>query len=245
MKSSGKFSLSQPKSNKVFVDKISSWIDTAVKKITSSEGKEGENWNIMVTEIQCNDPNCVPIETLVVIIGSGNQKYSNKILKPIAEVVESDVEELMNAWEFYRLSSQEQNDRLLDLSSELIEVKGLISGHLKSFQSKEKKMKYLLAIEQMIKDQLTDISTEDELPELLEAEASTSVDVTVVPMMSKSTSAAAASSNQYPKITVYSGSNAPAVRHEKGARGPRGCPCCDPDNIDNITDRMLFFDTPP
>ena len=35
-----------------------------------------------------------------------------------------------------------------------------------------------------------------------------------------------------------------AKRHNKGTR-PRGCPCCDPDNIDNIVDKMLFFEAPP
>jgi hypothetical protein len=33
-------------------------------------------------------------------------------------------------------------------------------------------------------------------------------------------------------------------RHNKGTR-PRGCPCCDPDNMDNIIDQMLFLETPP
>ena len=32
-------------------------------------------------------------------------------------------------------------------------------------------------------------------------------------------------------------------RHNKGVRA-RGCPCCDPDNIDNIVDKM-FLDAPP
>lgn len=36
----------------------------------------------------------------------------------------------------------------------------------------------------------------------------------------------------------------PAKRHNKGTR-PRGCPCCDPDNIDNILDNMIFLETPP
>ena len=36
----------------------------------------------------------------------------------------------------------------------------------------------------------------------------------------------------------------PAKRHNKGTR-PRGCPCCDPDNVDNILDNMIFLETPP
>lgn len=33
-------------------------------------------------------------------------------------------------------------------------------------------------------------------------------------------------------------------RHKKGSR-PRGCPCCDPDSIDNIVDKMIFLESPP
>jgi hypothetical protein len=33
------------------------------------------------------------------------------------------------------------------------------------------------------------------------------------------------------------------VRHKKGSR-PRGCPCCDPDNIDNVVDKYLFLGAP-
>jgi hypothetical protein len=32
-------------------------------------------------------------------------------------------------------------------------------------------------------------------------------------------------------------------RHSKGTR-PRGCPCCDPDDIDNIIDKMLSLEAP-
>jgi hypothetical protein len=32
-------------------------------------------------------------------------------------------------------------------------------------------------------------------------------------------------------------------RHNKGTR-PRGCPCCDPDDIDNIIDKMLSLEAP-
>ncbi len=38
--------------------------------------------------------------------------------------------------------------------------------------------------------------------------------------------------------------NGATVRHNKGVR-QRGCPCCDPDNLDNIVDKILFLETPP
>ena len=44
------------------------------------------------------------------------------------------------------------------------------------------------------------------------------------------------------KAQIGSGSQdfAPPSRHEgKGGTRPRGCPCCDPDNIDNIIDNFM------
>jgi hypothetical protein len=251
MQSSGKFNLLQSKSNKAHVERITTWIQAAMAKISSSVSDSNNDWNIMVTEIQCNDPSCVPIETLVVIIGSKSQKYSNKILKPIPEVVESDVEEVMIAWEFYRLSSQDREYESLGMASELAEVKAMIAKHLNDIEDKERKVKYLSAIDQLIQREMENViesDMDDELPELVDGaeESNTDAqDITIVPMMSKSSVAAAASSNPIAKPSPVPLRTAPPVRHEKGQRGPRGCPCCDPDNIENITDRMLFFDTPP
>ncbi len=41
---------------------------------------------------------------------------------------------------------------------------------------------------------------------------------------------------------IFQSSN--TSRHNKGVR-QRGCPCCDPDNVDNIVDKLLFFENPP
>ena len=45
------------------------------------------------------------------------------------------------------------------------------------------------------------------------------------------------------KPQVRSTNSVPTARHQKGTRA-RGCPCCDPDNIDNTVDKILFLDTP-
>ena len=37
-------------------------------------------------------------------------------------------------------------------------------------------------------------------------------------------------------------SSMPTKRHDKGIR-PRGCPCCDPDNLENLVDRILYMDS--
>jgi len=36
----------------------------------------------------------------------------------------------------------------------------------------------------------------------------------------------------------------PTARHNKEVR-QRGCPCCDPDNIDNLIDKMIFLEHAP
>ena len=50
--------------------------------------------------------------------------------------------------------------------------------------------------------------------------------------------------SQNMQMLSASASAVPAKRHKKGTR-PRGCPCCDPDSIDNIIDKMIFLETPP
>ena len=57
---------------------------------------------IMVTEVSCNEPDCVPLETLVIVIGQ-QARWADKVLKPIVEVTDSDIEGLdipqnWNAW---------------------------------------------------------------------------------------------------------------------------------------------------
>ena len=34
-------------------------------------------------------------------------------------------------------------------------------------------------------------------------------------------------------------------RHSKQHKRQRACPCCDPDNIENLLDKMIFMDQPP
>jgi hypothetical protein len=50
-----------------------------------------EELQIMVTEVECKAPDCVPIETLVIFL-SKNSRHTHKILKPLAEVTKDDIE---------------------------------------------------------------------------------------------------------------------------------------------------------
>lgn len=49
----------------------------------------------------CNEPDCVPIETLIICVGKvKTQSYMVKILKPVVEVLEEDVVKL-NVWKCF------------------------------------------------------------------------------------------------------------------------------------------------
>ena len=76
--------------------RVSGWVRAATEpsKVT----------NVMATEIQCNEPDCVPIETLIVVIGtaaaaasaevtssSSTNRWVGKVLKPLAQCTQEDV----------------------------------------------------------------------------------------------------------------------------------------------------------
>jgi hypothetical protein len=46
-------------------------------------------------------------------------------------------------------------------------------------------------------------------------------------------------------VGAATGTGSGGRRHKKGGTRPRGCPCCDPDNLDNIIDSMMFAHYPP
>lgn len=90
--------------NKRAISEVTKWVNEMVieRGIFSVD-----EFQVMVTEIQCNEPDCVPIETLVIIVSmnvegdpatssKGSQKWANKIMMPVAEVSKADVEELIN-----------------------------------------------------------------------------------------------------------------------------------------------------
>jgi nitrate reductase delta subunit len=46
---------------------------------------------ILVSEVACNYPGCVPLETVVGFWTNGNVHHHFKIFKPVADVVEDDM----------------------------------------------------------------------------------------------------------------------------------------------------------
>ena len=55
---------------------IRTWITKILQIHTTSVILEG-NIQILVNEVQCSEPNCVPIETLIVIIENVNNNLKN------------------------------------------------------------------------------------------------------------------------------------------------------------------------
>ena len=74
---------------------------------------------VMVTEVSCTEPDCVPLETLVICIGM-QARWADKVLKPIAEVTESDLDELdiPDNWTEWIQSEKERKAAKNDVSGD-------------------------------------------------------------------------------------------------------------------------------
>lgn len=54
----------------------------------------GEEVSVLVTELQCREPGCPPLETVIAIMGA--EKKQHKLHKALAEVTQADVLGLVN-----------------------------------------------------------------------------------------------------------------------------------------------------
>lgn len=46
---------------------------------------------VMVTELQCTEPGCPPLETAIAVLAGDGQRRLYKLFKPLAEVTAADV----------------------------------------------------------------------------------------------------------------------------------------------------------
>ena len=83
------------KARSAATSKVVGWIQ---KRIGVYEF-EDDSIQVMVTELECNDPECVPLETLVALLGK-DARWTTKVLKPLNEVTQQDIEEfqLPSSW---------------------------------------------------------------------------------------------------------------------------------------------------
>ena len=241
-----------------------------------------KDYQFMISEVQCNDPSCVPIETLIVIILNDSaliQEYfekpshsSQKILKPILEVTDLDLEESID-FQPFSLKNKSFYHSFLSIRSTI--VQNIVKEESETNEMNPEKQ---LFFQQMMKNynntsHLQSVIQENALQvQILEKERKKQADeerkrkiqeanedVTIVKMKSSSTSSTTIIKQSLPappppviptvsepKLIIVNNSNAleQKPRHEKD-RKRSGCPCCDPDNLDNKIDRMMFLDIPP
>jgi hypothetical protein len=313
-----------------------------------------DNVQIMVAEVECNQEGCVPIETLIVLVGKEEEevdrsvdsssklndeknggkskrcRWSDKILKPVAEVTEEDVAQLEIPLDWNKPQEAEAAQTDNENSGISPTIKATVLDYVNSFTSVEDKLRAIQEFQALFAALEEEETKKMSIPATLAnpsggsttaiasafstqtnvgpSPASTitsptsslsgditpasnnSTMVTMVPMMptttrtSSNTSSQQAmmpsplaekeppntniinsNSNASKSVATTSASIAPTIsasgkrpvrttvisdgtsnsiaseRHSKGTR-QRGCPCCDPDNIDNIIDRMMYKD---
>jgi len=246
------------------IQRVTSWVNKHKPNDDAVLTKQSET-QVMVTEIECKDDGCVPIETLVILIGSV-KRWSGKILKDVASVVEDDVVELMKeigGWSTKKIENPAaiitSSDSLKnDTESEKIEFSLYLSDLLHNVPkfSNEKRARlstYLVSVahEILSQDENTVEQNDDANSKLIRnlIEISSNADlgdeVTSKLVEPKIDAFSTTKKGSFVKpIVVKAEESGPKIRHSKGVR-PRGCPCCDPDNMENIVDRLLFLNAPP
>merc|ERR1711879_831735 len=66
--------------------KVTGWVEDALPD-------EYADWIVMVNEMQCFEPGCAPLETVISLLGSGQQSESRvfKLFKPLKEVQSAEI----------------------------------------------------------------------------------------------------------------------------------------------------------
>jgi hypothetical protein len=79
----------------LFVEKTKSGNSSNIKQWTRDIFSLSEEAVIMVSELQCHEPDCPPIETVIAIMQTGVPQRTFKIHKPIDQIGQSELEELL------------------------------------------------------------------------------------------------------------------------------------------------------
>jgi hypothetical protein len=250
------------------------------KKIESLLSPEIGDVQILVTEVQCYEPDCVPIETLIIILGSEYSRWTTKILKPLSEVTDDDILALEIPSTLPTPAPKEKTTSPSPPPSWVGSMMKIIDDHQQDPQ-------YLSGLEYLQKyiakklespspsnqsDTAPPAAAAPPLPPPTMVKMKSTIPSPSPSLTSISSSQSPQASPTLPKMTPHLPSPAqpprpppipmnvpsqplllkpkqlndegPKPRHQKGVR-QRGCPCCDPDNLDNIVDRLLYFDAPP
>lgn len=253
------FSIKKPVAHqRGHIKQITRWIQERLNSIPHQF--LGSDVQVMVSEIECNAPDCVPVETLAVLVGD-KSKWVGKILKPLSEVILADIEEL-------DFPSVKERSSDADLGSEIgAELRERLRG-ISEASTRLKTLEYLKDLLSDIMDETLDevkpssrkdstnssssadhsqtdfaLDTVISTPSIVSTPSLANPPITRVVMRPNNSMSGGSTSEERTRVKFENPLNS-KPRHQKGVR-PRGCPCCDPSNIDNIVDKLLFFDTPP
>lgn len=223
--------------------------------------------NVMVSELQCFDPNCVPIETLIVVLKSGKEskegRWVHKVLKPVVEVTGQDIEEVIakyyeennDAWKKAIRNFVETTIANNNLDGQVVSdyLKHLATTVLQPSQIDGPTVKANEIVRVPMQPKSIPISS----PAVASTVASCPVVVPPVsvpiatPAITRVSMQKPSTSETITKVAMVESSAVPGdssdttamstTGHLPGSR-QRGCPCCDPDNLDNIIDKMMFMD---
>jgi hypothetical protein len=253
---------------------------------------------VIVTQIDCQDPNCVPIETVIALLGP-KSRWVGKILKPMSQIQKSDVISLLLSPEIINIYTKDNivsepaeaipellyqmtlklesidnlSDRLIIIENiqnsilllkrktELLIPNPTLNPSLDHTHRKDSSLE-----SNFEKMSITNVSMvpKSEVKVDLIQNMKESENITKQRMLPSPTSQQFQNNSNHlnrnnsipisvdikpdSSINVSSNNNifqsSNTSRHNKGVR-QRGCPCCDPDNVDNIVDKLLFFENPP
>jgi hypothetical protein len=241
------------------IGQVTRWVNERLH--TADRDYISDKYQVMVTEIQCNDPGCVPIETLVVILlmkqasdtsKERAERWADKILKPVAEVTVEDVQSLVDN-QFQ--SSADQQVTTAAIKSTPIAEPSVVEVQITRVIMKPNNLpaavvsvsstSEALQTEPVVRSSTVTLSTvstpsvRDTLPVPPALDTMTSKPITK-PISAPASKSRSVNSQPMLQLPGGGGGGTLASRHDKGSTRPRGCPCCDPDNIDNIVDQLLF-----
>jgi hypothetical protein len=243
------------------IGQVTRWVNECLQ--SADREYRADKYQVMVTEIQCNDPGCVPIETLVVIILMNQasdtskeraERCADKILMPVAEVTVEDVQSLVNS----QFSSQENEQSIAAATTSTsitepsvaeVQITRVIMRPNNPPAAADSAVSTSVAY-QTVALVASSSATVSKVAAPIVPKSENTLPVPPAPVsvasepITNPVSAPAAKpkiSSSQPMFQLPSGGGGTlASRHDKGSTRPRGCPCCDPDNIDNIVDQLLF-----
>lgn len=228
---------------------------------------------LMVSEVQCFDEGCVPLEVLVIIVGI-NARWMGKLLCPIADVTQEMVSAELSIprdWWLHtilfllRRQEPEIGQEQIESAYEWLEKHGRSTSLLASLESlataedRAEAQQALLLLSKCMALSLASPGSSSQAAPVEEAEGVAAVEAAAptaaeatAPAVSVTVTAPTVEAVPVPaavKIPVVkyipppssSSSGLAAPRHDKNAGvRQRGCPCCDPDSIDNIVDKFFM-----